>query len=297
MESTLAGAATGSNMLWSLCLATAPLVRPENFWRAWSFAPATVLPLLVYVGIYAVGSRRRREHAERSSNRLELAMTGAGVGLLVLALMSPLCRLSTVLASGHMVQHVILVALAPPFLLLGAPRRALEAAFGTHRWAAMPGSKASRHRPVFAAATYGLLIWFWHIPAFYEAALSSTMLHLVFLVSLLAASLWFWSVVVASPREQFGAAALILLATMIHTGLLGALLSLATRPLYPLMSEGALAWGLTPMEDQQLAGLIMWVPMGAIYLIAALTIIGRSLNAERQHRSSGGHVTGIRSSV
>lgn len=97
--------------------------------------------------------------------------------------------------------------------------------------------------------------------------------HLAFVASLLGASFWFWHLVIRASSQAVGAAALALLATMIHTGMLGALLTFAPRPWYPLMQTGALTWGLLPLEDQQLAGLIMWAPMGVIYLVATLALL------------------------
>lgn len=277
MEPVMADAI--SNPIWSLCLAAMPLVRPDDLWRAWSLAPATLLPLLAFLIVYALGWRRR----SFDGKHFELAMTGAGLGLLVLALVSPLCRLAAVLASAHMVQHVVLAALAPPLVMLGAPQRALRSAFRIQHADSAP---RTRRWPLLGTLLYGALIWFWHVPEFYEAALTNTTWHLAFLVSLLTASFWFWGLVVTAPKEEFGTTALLLAATMVHTGFLGALLSFASRPLYPLMSSGAVAWGLSPVQDQQLAGLIMWVPMGAVYLLAGLIVVGRGLGPEH----SGGRV-------
>jgi cytochrome c oxidase assembly factor CtaG len=204
---------------------------------------------------------------------------------LVVGLVSPLCRLAATLAWAHMVQHLILVALAPPFLVLGAgPLRTLfRGQAGSTR------SRAAVH-PAIAATIYGLSIWFWHVPACYQASLSSSAVHLLMYGTLLLAGLLFWSSVIGSirPHRQSSVlAVVILLITLLHTGLLGALLTFSPSPWYPLMQGGALAWGLAALEDQQLAGLIMWIPMGFIYLAAALVLAATSLDQLGRPRLAG----------
>lgn len=240
-------AATETPPLLSLCLSSAPLVRPADLWASWSLAPEIVLPLLAFVA-WRIRTARRPLPAL------------IALALLAIALVSPLCRLSAVLASAHMVQHALLVTLAPMALALAAPR------------------PLPRRGPLpLVTAAYGAAIWFWHVPAAYEAALADPVIHLVMVGSLLALSEAFWRRVLHAREGAGGTATLALLATMIHTGLLGAVLTFAGAPWYGTMAQGALAWGLDPLADQQLAGLIMWVPMAAIYLGAALVLVGRLL--------------------
>ena len=97
------------------------------------------------------------------------------------------------------------------------------------------------------------------------------------LASLLGVSLWFWRTVLDPPSHVFAMPALLLFVTILHTGLLGALLTFSQSIWYPLMAIGAAQWGVAPDQDQQLAGLIMWIPMGSIYLLGALFVMGRSL--------------------
>jgi cytochrome c oxidase assembly factor CtaG len=133
-----------------------------------------------------------------------------------------------------------------------------------------------------AAFAYGAAIWIWHITWFYEAALASASIHLVFVASLLFVSFWFWREVISAPAGALGTTGFVLLATLIHTGMLGALLTFSRQVWYPAMTPGALLWGLEPLEDQQLAGLIMWIPMGAIYLIAGLLVVSAHLGDDGQ---------------
>jgi putative membrane protein len=266
--------------VWSLCLASGNSVGSATIWSAWSIAPAVTLPLLAFGALYAAGAFRRvAEPHESRALSCETMAAAAAMFLLAIALVSPLCRLSAALASVHMIQHIVLVALAPPLIVVAAPVQTLGAGLRrTKRMISSSGWRERWNRPLIAAGAYGILIWFWHVPATYELALTSAGWHLLYLGSLLLVSLWFWTCVVRT--RSTGAAALALLLTMVHTGLLGALLTFASWPLYPIMSGGAIAFGLSPIEDQQLAGLIMWVPMGMIYLLSAIVVISRGVFAQ-----------------
>ncbi|MEZ5786040.1 MAG: cytochrome c oxidase assembly protein [Xanthobacteraceae bacterium] len=286
--------------IWTLCLATLPAVRPGAVWSAWSLAPEIVLPLAAFVGLYGTGWLRARASARDGSIGTGHGLaTGLGGLLLALALVSPLCRLSATLASAHMVQHLILVGLAPPLIVLGAPGPALRLTLSRviswpPRKACPSGADHASDRGLFfligAAFTYGVAIWAWHSPALYQAALTSESMHLIFVVSLIAVSLWFWRAVLGAACRGIAAPTIVLLVTMIHTGLLGALLTFSPAPWYPLMAAGALTWGLLPLEDQQLAGVIMWAPMGAIYLVAALILIGMRLGEPSSQAAAAGKV-------
>ena len=158
-------------------------------------------------------------------------------------------HLSSALFSVRVVHHVLLTAVAAPWLLWGMPRLAMR------------GSA-----PLWAAV-HILLFWIWHAPAPYAAALSSDLIFWTMQLSLLASALAFWG---ALRRAAAPTAILLLLAMMVQMGLLGALITFAGAPLYPPHAVSTFAWNLTPLEDQQLAGLIMWAPAAAFYLAAAL---------------------------
>lgn len=258
--------------LLALCLTGVSQVAPGDVWGSWSLAPATVLPLAAALGIQMLGQMRDRRAGWPPSTLRQLSF-GCGWLLLLVALVSPLCRLAANLAWAHMVQHVILVALAPPLLVLGAS--------GIWR-SGRVGDARPRLGPVAAGALYAIAIWGWHAPLLYQGALRDSSLHLVMYGSLLAASLIFWSSILAAARRNPAdavVAAPVLLVTVIHTGLLGALLVFSPGLWFPLMAPGALAFGLAPLEDQQLAGLIMWMPMSLVYLAAALAAVASGLAA------------------
>ena len=116
------------------------------------------------------------------------------------------------------------------------------------------------------------MFWVWHAPAAYGWALSNDAAYWLMQLSLLGSAVWFWSAVRRASAP--GAVAALLLA-MVAMGLLGALLTFTGQPVYAPHFLTTAAWGLTPLEDQQAAGLIMWAPAAAIYLAAALWVLGR----------------------
>jgi cytochrome c oxidase assembly factor CtaG len=122
-----------------------------------------------------------------------------------------------------------------------------------------------------ATIIHGIAIWAWHVPVLFDAAVTNTALHRLQHVSFLATAILFWWAIVW--RSDHGAAAWHLFLTMVHTSILGALMALAPRVLYIAQTQTAMAWGLMPLEDQQLAGMIMWVPAGTVYAAAAMTML------------------------
>jgi cytochrome c oxidase assembly factor CtaG len=123
-------------------------------------------------------------------------------------------------------------------------------------------------RPVNATLAHGAAIWLWHAPAVFDAAVENLMLHRLQHLSFLVTGLLFWWSLFR--RAGSGAAVGHLFVTMLHMSVLGALIALAPHVLYHIQTADALAFGLTPLQDQQLAGLVMWVPAGTIYAGAAL---------------------------
>jgi cytochrome c oxidase assembly factor CtaG len=289
-------AADGGPALLSLCLASQPATGPANLWTSWSLAPEVVLPLLLVLGLYGRGLMTLRRSGTSGVRPWQAICFAAGWLTLVVALVSPLCRMAAALASAHMVQHVILVAIAPPLLVLAAPMAALVHGL-PRRWRAALASgvdarlvqitRRSLGAPITAGLLYGAAIWLWHSPLLYQAALLGAGLHLLMYAVLIAAGLLFWRPLVATAWPEsggHGGAMLSALATTIHTGLLGALLTFAPVPWYPLLTPRVAAWGLSALEDQQLAGLIMWVPMGLIYVVSSVCLMAAWLSViERRH--------------
>ena len=246
---------------------------------SWTFDPYVLGLLLLSAGLYATGTWRlwRRAGTGRGLRSWQALSYGAGWLLLVAALVSPLHWLGEHLFSAHMVEHEIVMAGAAPLLALSRPIGAFIWAFPASlrrrigrigQWPMLRRPWRFVTAPLFATVFHGAAIWLWHAPSLFEAAVASEALHRLQHVTFLASALAFWWAMVR--RAERGAAVLHLFITMVHMTLLGALLTFSGRVLYTRQTGFASEWGLTPLEDQQLAGLIMWVPAGTVYAGAAL---------------------------
>lgn len=274
-------------------------LRPHDLWAAWPLEPVTTVALLASAWAYGLGLRRLWHAAGvgRGVRRWEARAFVAGWVVLALSLVSPLHALGGVLFAAHMTQHELLMVVAAPLLLLGRP-------VVPFLWALPPrgrrvvGDAASRPaiargwrvltNPVVAFGAHAVAVWVWHLPALYDATVTSELAHAAQHTSFIATALMFWWVVLRRGGAPIALA--ILFGTTLHTGVLGALLALAPAPLYDSYLATTGAWGLTPLEDQQLGGLIMWVPGGAAYVIAALALVVRMLRdsetrAERREQA------------
>ena len=262
----------------------APLA-PHDLWRAWSTDPGVALPLALAAGLYTRGARALWRQAGGGHGVRHWQALGFAIGWIALAvaLVSPLHALGETLFSAHMAQHELLMAVAAPLLVLGRP--ALAFLWGlpvgwrraAGRWAAVPPVRAAWSfvtLPSIAWLLHAVAIWAWHAPGLYDEALTSDPVHALQHASFLGSALLFWWALIhgRNSRLRYGASIIYVFTTAVHTTALGAVLALAPRPLYPAYSATA-AWGLTPLEDQQLAGLIMWVPAGIAYLVAALAFM------------------------
>jgi putative membrane protein len=284
--------------LW-LIVAAAPAmahgpaaVQPDAPWRSWNFDLIVVLPLFLSVWLYGRGVLRlwARAGSGRGVTYAHVLAFALGEAALIVALVSPLDPLGETLLSAHMAQHALLVALAPPLLLLGKPGVAFAWALPASRrqafllstgWRALAGLGEALSRPLPAAVLHGLTLWFWHAPAAFDAAVANSGVHALEHVSFFGTALLFWRALLnARSSRRAGLALGPAFATLIHGGLLGALLTMAPYPLYWSYRDHAELWGLSPLEDQQLAGLLMWVPMGLIYLGACLLLAGRLVGLE-----------------
>lgn len=258
----------------------------------WSFEPQVVLPVAVTALIYARGQREvlRRTSNAHESVRNQMLFSVAGFAVLAIALLSPLHAMGNALFSAHMIQHELLMAVAAPLLVLGKP--AVPLIWGLPR-ATRPaaGRLFSVRVPQLAAfLLHAAAIWIWHAPFLYDASVTSEVVHAAQHVSFLGTALLFWWSVFHSRNEKGneGAAIIYLFLTTIHTTLLGAFLAMSDVQFYPVYSDaGTRVWGLTALEDQQLGGLIMWIPGGIVYLGSALYLMIKwiSASATRVKRS------------
>ncbi|MES2492496.1 MAG: cytochrome c oxidase assembly protein [Pseudomonadota bacterium] len=223
----------------------------EWLWR-WNLDPWPVGALLVATAAwYVLG---------RSSRGVPLV---AALGLCVFLFISPFCALTSALFSARVAHHVILAAAVAPLLVAAFPR-------GHGRARALP----------WWTALHALVFWFWHAPQAYAWALSSDAIYWTMQASLLGSAVTFWS---AIRRAHVTAAVVALLATTVQMGLLGALITFARSPLYVPHLATTDPWSLSALDDQQLAGLIMWAPAAGFYIVAAILLTARWL-ADEQRR-------------
>lgn len=246
----------------------------------WTFDPWVVTPLLLTAALYTYGVTAlwRRAGIGRGIRRWQAGCYIGGWLLLAVTLVSPLHWLGEHLFTAHMVEHELIMAVAAPLLALARPIGAFLWAFplslrqrlgqvGQLRWLSNGWSVVTAPGP--ATTWHGAVIWFWHAPVLFDDALARVSLHRLQHLSFLLSALAFWWALIR--RAERGAAVLHLFVTMVHTTILGALLVLVPRVLYPGQTASAPYWHLTPLQDQQLAGLVMWVPAGTVYAGAALT--------------------------
>ena len=261
----------------------------------WDVELWVVALLLLSAGLYARGVWRLWAGAGwgRGIGAAPVISFAGGWLALVVALASPLDTLGGRLFSAHMLQHELMMVVAAPLLVMGRPLAAWTWAFGAERrrrigrvvqtrWLAAMWSALTD--PVVAWCLHASVLWAWHVPALFSATLRHEWVHILQHSSFLISALFFWWTTLGhDPRSGRGQAVAVaaLFTTMLHTGALGALLSLAPSPWYPPYIETTAALGLDPLEDQQLGGLVMWVPSGLAYVVAAIGLLGRMLTRQR----------------
>ena len=244
-----------------------------------------VASIAVVAWVYLRGLSRlwARAGPDRVTHRWQAGCFLAGLAALLAVLATPFGHLADDRLWAHMVQHVTLVAVAAPLLVLGNPMVTLPWALpgGVRAGLSWPGRRLARshatHYTAWAALALGAhtaALWLWHIPGPYEAALRSGPLHALEHATFFYTALAFWWVVVGTRRRAlYGPGVLVTFAAALQGSALGALMTLAGKPWYPshLQGTGSPA-GLTPLEDQQVAGVIMWGPGGLIYALAAVLL-------------------------
>jgi putative membrane protein len=271
---------------------------PHDLWGAWNLDPV-LLGGFAVVG-WAYWNGQAGGGPRDAGRRRARCFTGA-LGALGIALLSPLDALSGALASAHMVQHLLLVLVAAPLLALSAPSSALlrgsplAARRAVGRWRRRLGLRRASLRALGHPALAWLLgvatLWFWHAAVPYDAALANPFLHAVEHASLLGTAWLFWRSVIGprSPgRVPNGLGVLLVFGMAMQSVLLSLLLTFAEAPWYASYATTTAPWGLQPLADQQLAGVIMWIPAGLVYLGAALALLATWIRAAERHSPSLG---------
>lgn len=222
---------------------------PEEWLYRWNLEPV-LLGVLVSAALLGVLLRRR----------LNGVMYAAGMFVLCVAFVSPLCALSSALFSVRAIHHMLVIGLAAPLLAFALPAR-------------VPLSLTA------ATLLKGLTLAAWHVPVIYSQTLSSDLVYWLLQGGLLAAAVLFWSALRGSSAPPALAA---LVGTMALMGMIGAILTFAPAPLYAAHLTTTWGWGLSPLEDQQLSGLIMWAISIPVYVLAAASVAARLVSTPKR---------------
>lgn len=252
-------------------------IAPDNWWRAWSFEPWAIAALAIASVCYLLGL----PHVRKSLSRWNIASFAAGMLMLALTLMSPIHELGSQLFSAHMAQHELLMLIAAPLLVLGRPgivilwalpRPARVSLGHLTKLSLVANSWTAVSSPLAAWLIHGATLWIWHVPVLYQATLQSELVHAAQHATFLGTALLFWWTLIrgSAGRMSYGAAVAYVFTTGVHTSVLGALLTISSRLWYPIYQGRTIIWGLSALEDQQLGGLIMWVPAGLVYIALGL---------------------------
>jgi putative membrane protein len=263
----------------------------------WSWDPLVLTALVAGGWWYWTGTRSGAGVARSGAG---VARSGAGVAhqwravafgaaaaLTAVALISPLDALSTQLLSAHMTQHVLLTLVVAPLLVLSAPLQTMARGLPSGlrqrvgRWQgrvrrvlwhpALPGVGLTLFTVVFTA---------WHIPAMYDAALASDLVHALEHTTMLGSALALWAPIIRPRRTPAGTGVVLLFISLIASGILAALLVFSPTPWYAHHTTGE--WGLTRLADQQLAGAVMWVLGGTIYVVAGALVLMHWLHTDER---------------
>lgn len=268
-------------------------IQPHDLATAWTLDPVVLASIAIPAWLLLRGTRRLWSHAGtgRGVKRWQVACAAAGFLILLAALVSPLHQLGGALFAAHMAQHQLLMVVAAPLLILGAPMTSALWAFDQplRRRIGAFGNKVTQSRawrtllhPVSAWTLHAAAIWAWHAPPLYERTLTNEWVHTAQHFSFFGTALLFWWSVI-HPRggavRGYGLAALAVFTTAVHGSLLGALLTFSKQPWYPSYAGRVEPWGTTMLQDQQLGGLIMWVPAGFVYTVAAMLLLERWMRA------------------
>jgi len=220
---------------------------PDDFWFRWNGDPLLLAALAALA--FAVG---RGYSANARAGWAAIALT-------LLVFVSPLCALASALFSARVFHHVLLVAAVAPLLAVAFPFRRL------------------RSPPLgMLVVLQAVVLWLWHAPGLYAWGLATVPAYWLMQGSLLASAWLMWRAILA-PSTQPGRSLIALVATIVQMGLLGALIVFAPRPLYLVHLTSTAPWGLSPLADQQLAGILMWVPAILPYLGVGLGLAWSSL--------------------
>ena len=220
---------------------------PGELLERFNLDPVLITTLVVLAGAHFFGLSE--------SNRRGRAYAVCGWLVVAAALISPLCALSVALFSARIAQHMILLLVAAPLIALGWPRQS----YSTTTW------------PLWtASAAFMVALWCWHMPTPYTATFTATVVYWAMHITLFGSGVVLWSELIHHPPRRTALVLAVGLLSSVQMGLLGAVLALARRPLFYPHFTTTQIWGLTPLQDQQLGGTLMWVPGILLFLWVAM---------------------------
>ena len=273
---------------------------------SWSFDAQVIVPILLAAGLYLRGWLRLRRVLPSEFSDSQLASFLSGLALVFIAIESPLDTFSSLLLGVHMVQHLLLMMIAPPLILYGQPmlpmlrglpRKFVRDALGPFlRWRVLRGVGAALISPAFAWTAYNVSTVGWHLPALYELALSSPPWHRLEHACFFWTAILFWWPVIqpwpSRPRwNRWIVVPYLLLADLVNTAV-AATFIFADKILYPSYANNAFG-GINPRTDQSFAGGIMWVPGSVFYLLPAVVIATRLVGGASRRMASSRAAAGL----
>jgi putative membrane protein len=246
----------------------------------WTFAPIVLLALVSYVAVYVWRWRiSRAEGGARAAPVGRLVLWCTGVLCLFVALVSPVDNLGDQLASVHMVQHLLIADLAPICLTLGLTKWILRPA--TRRIHRIERAAGPFGHPAFGVVAYVGAMWLWHVPAMYNAALRHPVIHTLEHLSFGAAGLLYWWHLLSPIRSRLRLGGLgpvlYMASTKLLVGFLGVLLAFSPSLLFDFYAIDGTRWGLSPLDDQHVAGLVMALEQSIVMGIALSYLFVRML--------------------
>ncbi len=262
-----------------------PLPTNAEIFASWNFTPSLWLGFAILAGGYAlvIGPLRLRNHWGPPVSKYRLAAFYLGSLTALLALVSPLDYLSdNYLLSAHMTQHLLLVLVAAPLCLAGLPGWLVDQIFQAK---ILRSILYQITRPLGAFLVFNGLFLVWHVPGLYDAALENEGIHIVEHLCFLSAAIVGWWPVLsqsrkAAPPASQPAQMLYMFMNMFPSTALGAIITFSANPPYPFYANVQRLWGLSVQADQQLAGLIMWVPGTMIFFAFFSLVFFRWFNAQ-----------------
>ena len=253
----------------------------------WTLAPIVAISLAAYAGIYTWRWRiSRQEGGARAAPMGKLVLWYTGILCLFLALISPIDRIGEQLASAHMVQHLLLADLVPIALTVALTKHILRPVTRRIHW--LERKAGPFGHPAFGVVAYVAAMWFWHVPVFYDAALEHSTVHVLEHLSFAAAGLLYWWHLLSPIRSRFRLGGLgpvlYMASTKILVGFLGILLAFGPTLLYGgyELPPGDTRWGLSPLDDQHVAGLIMALEQSLVMGVALAYLFVRMLNESEE---------------